>query len=218
MLQFQQFARTPNRLAGMVLPPAIVAEDDLPEPTAAVRSALMDAYDANMRGHVSSAPAQNVSREQGRFDQLIRKVASPSEHDVIARVQPVAPEAKWKYRPAFALREIHSLLGLGRLTEATQLVAKLRAIYPSNLELFTLARLTEVAEAKVVRVEPQSRLADFQWLKDAPVELDGKWVALVDGQLLASADTLKALIANVKDMGLAKRPLIHKIPSYDGAH
>jgi hypothetical protein len=57
------------------------------------------------------------------------------------------------------------------------------------------------------------RSPDYQWLRDHSHEYKGKWVALLDGVLLAQDDTLATLLLDVRRQGAEERVLIHKIES-----
>lgn len=55
------------------------------------------------------------------------------------------------------------------------------------------------------------RSAEFHWLKTNWEEYQGKWVALLGEDLLASSDTLKDLLDRLDEFRPERRPLIHHL-------
>ena len=60
-------------------------------------------------------------------------------------------------------------------------------------------------------VRDVDRSAEFHWLKTKAAEYQGKWVALVGENLVASTDTLKELLARLAELRLEQKPLIHHL-------
>jgi hypothetical protein len=54
-----------------------------------------------------------------------------------------------------------------------------------------------------------SHRSDMEWLTRHQQENRGKWVALLDGQLVAAHTDLKALMAALSPARSGRRPLIH---------
>jgi len=55
------------------------------------------------------------------------------------------------------------------------------------------------------------RSAEFHWIKVKSAAHQGKWVALLGEDLLASSDTLKELLARLAELHPERRPLIHHL-------
>ncbi len=55
------------------------------------------------------------------------------------------------------------------------------------------------------------RSAEFHWLRTKAAEYEGKWVALVGENLVASSDTLKELLARLAELQVEQKPLIHHL-------
>lgn len=55
------------------------------------------------------------------------------------------------------------------------------------------------------------RSADFEWIRANGPRYPGRWVAVDDGQLLASAATLRDLLGDPALRTLNRKPLIHRV-------
>ncbi len=56
-----------------------------------------------------------------------------------------------------------------------------------------------------------SRKEEFAWLRNPPESARGRLVALIDGEMVASAQTMSELTAALKAMNLSKMPLVHRV-------
>ncbi len=56
-----------------------------------------------------------------------------------------------------------------------------------------------------------SREKEFAWLRNPPESARGQLVALVDDEMVASAQTMSELMTILKSMDLPKMPLVHRI-------
>ncbi len=72
-----------------------------------------------------------------------------------------------------------------------------------------------LAPPKVVSVEaspaPADRSREFRWLEKESQALRGQWVALDGDRLLAAAESLKAVLAQLNRMVPRPRALVHRI-------
>jgi hypothetical protein len=106
-------------------------------------------------------------------------------------------------------QQIRSLLTEGRIWEAQELLKSAGDCAPID------SKLREVlAPARVLgrsKAEGVDRGAEFHWLKTKAAKYQGKWVALVGENLVASTDTLKELLARLQDLRLEREPLIHHL-------
>jgi hypothetical protein len=50
-----------------------------------------------------------------------------------------------------------------------------------------------------------------RWLRDPPESARGKWVALVDGEVVACAETLAEVNGVLRTRAFPKRPLVHQV-------
>ena len=55
------------------------------------------------------------------------------------------------------------------------------------------------------------RSPEFRWLNENSSRFWGQWVALVGENLVASSDSLKDLLAQIKLLHFERRPLIHHL-------
>ncbi len=101
--------------------------------------------------------------------------------------------------------EITAAIQLALTTQDFPLARELAAVgherYPEQSELATLNYVLAPPVAKAVT--PASRpdmQADFDWLRENRERFQGRWVALLGGQLLATADTVADLMTEVGDV------------------
>lgn len=98
----------------------------------------------------------------------------------------------------FLARKILDALPLGRLADPA--IARLRNLIAAPMTRASQKRDTD-------------RASDFDWIRKHAQEYSGQWVALLNGQLLASAVSLRDLLGQVNSLGLNQRPLLHQISS-----
>lgn len=108
-----------------------------------------------------------------------------------------ASEIDWSQRPAadFA-RAVRLALAAGAHLLARNLAAQGAKLHPDHLELRKMARV--LAPPRVVRTDIPSLpslQANHAWLRAHGGEYRGRWVALQDGMLLATAATARQLRA-----------------------
>jgi len=97
--------------------------------------------------------------------------------------------------PAEFSRAIHWALSAGAHLTARSLATAGAVQYPDDAELQKAARI--LAPPKLLRrlpAEPTIR-ANHDWLRAHRLDYPGQWVALRNGQLVASSDSLQALTA-----------------------
>lgn len=104
-------------------------------------------------------------------------------------------------------RAIRAMLEQGRIREAQSLYefAKDRVQDPKIHEALSPPRVKPSSKMDV------DRSAEFRWLNLNSVRFRGRWVALLGDQLVASADTLKELLAGLKGLRLEGKPLVHHV-------
>jgi hypothetical protein len=116
----------------------------------------------------------------------------------------VANQMDWPSRPVENyLLAISLALKVGAHLVARKLAQEGGSRFPGNSEIAKFARI--LAPVKTIRSDlppyPQAEL-DLQWLKEHRQEYHGQWVAIKDGNLVASASTyqdLKTIVGNVKN-------------------
>ena len=115
----------------------------------------------------------------------------------------------WQRRsPEDFIRAIQFALAAGAHLAARNLSALGAARFPNREDLQKYARV--LAPPKVTRRNPASDLgwkANRDWLTTNSDEYQGRWVALRNGELVGSADTLKALsgkLSETRDLLLTK--------------
>jgi len=104
---------------------------------------------------------------------------------------------------------ILSLIEREDVAGARQLAAEAVALFPGHSALEQMQRF--LRPGRVVRSsarEPDRNRAFARLSQEAP-KLRGRWVALSEDDVVASAETLKELLAVVQPMALDHPPLVH---------
>ena len=103
--------------------------------------------------------------------------------------------------PTAFLSAIRSALSTGDTLTARAIAADAHRLYPDDPDLARYWRVLAppVATAVTRPSRPDIR-ADFDWLRTHHNEYAGRWVALKDGQLLATAESVDGLFAQVGDV------------------
>lgn len=110
-------------------------------------------------------------------------------------------------KPLSVEDEVRALLEEGRISDAKKLVEAAGDQLPESLrEIFAPPRITQVDERDV------DRTREYRWLKENARRFRGKWVAIAGDTLVLSTDTLKELLARLRDVPTPFEPLIHRIP------
>lgn len=108
----------------------------------------------------------------------------------------------WATRPADDFAQTVRLalrVGAHRIARECALDGSHR--FPDHAELQRLARLLAPPEAKVIKSEPNTSWKHNKaWLQTHWHEYKGKWVALQNGNLLAVADNLDGLVAQLGEI------------------
>lgn len=105
--------------------------------------------------------------------------------------------------------QIRSLLREGQIFEARELLESAGDHVPADSTL-----RKALAPARVIgrsSFKDVDRSSEFHWLKTKSEPYQGKWVALVGENLVASSDTLQELRAQLAKLRLEQRPLIHHL-------
>jgi hypothetical protein len=120
------------------------------------------------------------------------------------------PSARLSSRdPDRLLDEIRRLLAED-FTAAARLAVEAAERFPEHGGLSKARRVLGGGEARVGSGGPRlSRHADFEWLRDPPAEFRGRWVALVGGRLVGSADSLDELAVALEPQSFERAPLVH---------
>ncbi len=105
-------------------------------------------------------------------------------------------------------QRIKSLLQRGEIKEAQHL-------YMHAKDLIQDQRLHKALAPPRIRVSSREpgpdRSAEFRWLDSNSDRFRGRWVALLGERLVASADSLKELLVELKPMTLEGKPLVHHV-------
>ncbi|MBM4429742.1 MAG: hypothetical protein FJ026_05240 [Chloroflexi bacterium] len=138
------------------------------------------------------APLVDVTED--REDRLARLEIAAETGDETAFVQ-AASEIDWSQRSAadFA-RAVHLALAAGAHLLARNLAARGARLYPDHQELQKMAHI--LAPPRVVKADlppVPSVQANLEWMRARAAEYCGRWVALKEGVLLASAPTAREL-------------------------
>lgn len=103
---------------------------------------------------------------------------------------------------------LHSLIEQGRIWEARNLFGVAESYIPQDSKIREALAPPRVKRS--TRVAPE-RSAEFRWLDSNGAQFRGKWVALIGDSLVASAATLKELLAQLSELQLSSKPLVHHI-------
>jgi hypothetical protein len=106
-------------------------------------------------------------------------------------------------------QQIRSLLAAGQIWEAQQLLKSAGDDVPMDPKLREVLGPARVLGTSPVR--DFDRSAEFRWLRANWEEYQGKWVALLGEDLLASSDTVEELRAYLARLDPKRRPLIHHL-------
>jgi hypothetical protein len=106
---------------------------------------------------------------------------------------------------------VRGLIEAERITAARHMLAAAPAYILGDP---LVARLRSVLAPPVVRRAQKrdvDRTREYDWLRAQGCEYRGRWVALVGGNLLASAPTLRELQEQLRTMDLSNPPLLHRV-------
>lgn len=145
-------------------------------------------------------------QEQRRAMDRLEAVAIA--HDERAFLE-VLQQVNWhNHPPANFVRAAQLALKAGAYREAYWISAKGAEYYPDNSELQKYARVLAPPKAVSGKATTNSgHKANREWLKDHGSEYSGQWVAVRNGQLLGTSDSLKELaerVGSTKDVLLTK--------------
>jgi len=112
--------------------------------------------------------------------------------------------------PAVDLNRIRALLSEGLLHDAHTVTRALRR-FPNNEALYALSKLTAPSKAIRSAVQFPRREEELRWIDEHREQYEGRWVALLGNELIASAGTMKQLLDAVAAKNIEGSPLIHKV-------
>jgi hypothetical protein len=110
------------------------------------------------------------------------------------------------------LHEVREFLSQGELTKAHGLILEARS--KGRILSEPLQRLDGILSHQAVVSQPitaPERTSEAAWVKANWTHYQGKWVAVLDDQAVASGDTLKEVLATVREKKLDRTPIIHRI-------
>ena len=111
---------------------------------------------------------------------------------------------------AFVSR-IRELISEEKFASARRLAETAVQQHPAGRELQLLQKALHPGRATGRRLSDSGHRENMAWLSRHQEDHAGEWVALVDGELVAAAAELTALLASLKRLSLGHRPLIHHI-------
>lgn len=103
---------------------------------------------------------------------------------------------------------IRSLLAEGQIWEAQNLFNTSGDLLPADSKLREVLSPPRIWKSDMRDVD---RSPEFHWIRTCGDEYQGKWVALVGENLVASSDTLKELLKEIRSRRFERRPLIHHL-------
>ena len=106
------------------------------------------------------------------------------------------------------MEAIRSLIEKEDLAGAKALAAEAAALFPDDPTVQQMHRFFRPRKAYPSPLREPDRTHAFQRLKELAPTLKGRWIALSEDDVVASAETLKELLAIVEPMGLRFPPLV----------
>jgi hypothetical protein len=109
------------------------------------------------------------------------------------------------------MEAIRSLLEQENTAGARKLAAEAAAMFPDDPQLKQAHHVFRPYKVTPSSARIPNRRRAFARLDEEAPRLRGRWVALSEDDVVASAETLKELLALVEPMGLKYPPLVHFI-------
>ena len=110
-----------------------------------------------------------------------------------------------------AVARIRSLMAEERISAARELVNEAIQLHPTCDELRQLEQVLHPGAVSASQLSNSSQASNMQWLSRNQEEHRGKWVALLDGELVAAEAELAVLMLSLLNLTIDRRPLIHHI-------
>lgn len=106
---------------------------------------------------------------------------------------------------------VRALLGRGDVRGAKRLLELTLALHGPTEDLRGLERLLAPARIVASHRKDRDRTTEFRLIEEEKHRYRGKWVAVLGERVVASAESLKAVLTAVRSMGLEQSPLIQRI-------
>jgi hypothetical protein len=107
---------------------------------------------------------------------------------------------------------IQALVEEGRVREARALAQEALQENPSEPGLRHWSQVLSPARARVSKEVDIDRTADFRWLEAHADSYPEQWVAVLDGDLVAHAPTLRELQSTLDEKAPHAPVLLHRFP------
>lgn len=111
------------------------------------------------------------------------------------------------------VRKVRSLLDGQELTAAKAAAAHGAKLFPGH---HWLAQANKVLNPSKVTTRPArdpgiDRGKEYDWLRQNREEYQGKWVVLLEDELIACADSFEEVVRVARSRDLKARPLVHHV-------
>lgn len=106
---------------------------------------------------------------------------------------------------------IKRLISANRIDDAREACRAQLQCCPWDDALLRLMHLLQPPMIRAVNTRGRDTRSDAAWIQSHLHDYAGQWVALADGQLVASSANLKDLLSKVRSLGV-EMPLVHKMP------
>ncbi len=109
--------------------------------------------------------------------------------------------------------KIRSLLDGQKLVAAMREAARGAKLFPGDSWLRQADRVLNPRKVSVVPARDQhlDRRKEYEWLRRHRDEYRGKWVALMEDELIASSESFDEVLREVRARRLAAHPLVHRV-------
>ncbi len=111
------------------------------------------------------------------------------------------------------VRTIRELLERQQIRAAKETAARGVALFPGHRWLAKADRVLNSCKAtpRPARDLGVDRRKEYEWLRKNHIAYQGRWVALLEGDLITCADSFEAVLQVVRSRDLKARPLVHHV-------
>ncbi len=111
------------------------------------------------------------------------------------------------------VRKVRSLLNGQELTAAKEAAARGARLFPGHRWLAQANKVLNPSKVttRLARDEGVDRGKEYDWLRQNREKYQGKWVVLLEDELIACADSFEDVVRVARSRDLKARPLVHHV-------